>query len=179
MDSGSPSGQNPQGQAQPLTDLDRLRLQKHLQALQENQSLGRGMIGGVLGAAIGATLWAVVTAVTGYKIGWMAVGIGFLTGYMVRTFGKGLDRTFGYLGAGLALAGCLAGNLLTVCIVLSRHRNIPIFDLLARLDLGLSLALLKATFRPMDLLFYGIAIWEGYKFSFVRIAALPPAGTAQ
>ncbi len=40
------------------------------------------------------------------------------------------------------------------------------FSLLTRLNPSLAVALLQATFSPMDLLFYGIAVYEGYHFSF-------------
>ncbi len=137
--------------------------------VEGNQKLVFGMIGGAVAAAIGAALWAVITAVTNFQIGWMAVGVGFLVGYAVRMCGKGVDKIFGWMGAILSLLGCLTGNLLTVCVVLSRHENIPFFDLLFRLNVEVVVGLLKATFQPMDLLFYGIAVYEGYKFSFWKI----------
>ena len=35
---------------------------------------------------------------------------------------------------------------------------------------GVLLEIMKETFRPMDLLFYAIAVYEGYKFSFRQIS---------
>jgi hypothetical protein len=95
----------------------------------------------------------------------MAVGVGFLVGLTIRKLGKGIDNSFRIAGAVFSLLGCLAGNLLAVLIVYSQQESIPLFDLLSRLNPRIAVALLKATFDPIDLLFYGIAIYEGYRFS--------------
>ena len=116
-----------------------------------------------------AIVWG-VTALTGYQIGWMAVGVGFLVGFSVRRFGQGVDTVFGVSGAAISLLACLAGNLLAVCILIGRQESIPILDLVTRLDLNAAVEITKATFNPIDLLFYGIAVYEGYKFSFRRIS---------
>jgi len=101
--------------------LEQLVRARRLQELRDNQSLPLGVLGGLGGGAIGAALWALITSLTGFQIGWMAVGVGFLTGLGVRSFGHGLDKTFGAAGAVLALAGCVVGNLLTVAILVARE----------------------------------------------------------
>jgi hypothetical protein len=113
----------------------------------------------------------VVTDATGYQIGWMAVGIGFIVGIAVRTVGKGIDKTFGVLGAALALFGCLAGNLLAVVGIVAQQQGEAFTTVLGRLDVSLVVRLMEVTFSPMDLLFYGIAVYEGYKLSFRRITS--------
>jgi hypothetical protein len=50
---------------------------------------------------------------------------------------------------------------------------------LGQMNLDLLGRLIPAFFRPMDLLFYAIAIYEGYKFSFkYRLLKRPPAAPA-
>jgi len=44
-------------------------------------------------------------------------------------------------------------------------------QVLSHLNPELAAALLQSGFSPMDLLFYGIAAYEGYRFSFRRITA--------
>lgn len=139
------------------------------------QNLTLGVIGGIAAALAGAVIWAIITVATGYQIGWMAVGVGFLVGYAVRLLGKGSDALFGAAGAIIALLGCVAGNLLTVVILVSRQESIGVMTLLGRLTPGLAVEILKETFQPMDLLFYGIAVYEAYKFSFNPAAATAPA----
>jgi hypothetical protein len=157
-------------EAKGSVEIDELKLQTYVQEIKDNQNLSLGILGGIGAAVIGATIWAMITILTNYQIGWMAVGIGFLVGIGVRSLGKGIDLSFGAVGAALSLLGCLAGNLLTVCILISRQENIELFNLLSRLNPSVAVELMKVTFNPMDLLFYGIAVYEGYRFSFRRIS---------
>jgi hypothetical protein len=150
-------------------EIDQAKLQMLLQEVKDNQNLLFGTIGGVIAAAIGAAIWAIITALSNFQIGWMAVGVGFLVGYGVRISGKGIDKTFGVVGAVLSLLGCVVGNLLTACILISKHQHIAFLQLLPGLNPQIAIELIKATFHPMDLLFYGIAVYEGYKFSFRRL----------
>jgi hypothetical protein len=142
--------------------------ERKLQEARDNQNLSLGAVGGVAASAVGAIVWAIITVVTGYQIGWMAVGVGFLVGYAVKLLGKGVNPVFGYAGAAIALAGCLAGNLLTVLIMVSRQENLEIMTLLSRLTPGITVDIMKDTFQPMDVLFYGIAVYEAYKISFTK-----------
>jgi len=139
------------------------------QQLRAEQNLPLGIVGGAVAALVGAGLWAAVTVATSFQIGWMAVGVGFMVGFAVRTMGKGIDKPFGIAGAVLALLGCGAGNLLAVCGMVSAQEGIPFLEILGRLEAGIVVDLMAATFSPMDLLFYGIAVYEGYKLSFRRM----------
>lgn len=150
---------------------DPLRLELARQRLASEQKLGAGIAAGAVAAVGGAALWAAITVFTGYQIGFMAVGIGFLVGWAVRAAGKGVDKTFGIAGAVLALLGCLAGNLLAVVGLVAKQEGIPFFDLLPRLDPNVAIELMKASFSPIDLLFYAIAVYEGYRLSFRRLTA--------
>jgi hypothetical protein len=113
---------------------------------------------------------------THYQIGWLAVGIGWLVGITVRRFGKGTARRFGIVGAGLALLSCLAGNILAICLVATRQEMWLLVDLFAHLTPTLVGELLRTNFSPADLLFYGLAGYEGYKFSWqpAPTTPLPP-----
>jgi hypothetical protein len=130
-------------------------------------NLPMGFMAGLVAAAVGAGLWAVITVVTNYQIGWMAVGVGALVGVAVRMAGKGTTKVFGITGAVLALAGCLIGNLLTGSVVLARQWDMSLMLFLSRLTPDLVADLMKAMFDPIDLLFYALAIWTGYRFSIV------------
>jgi len=160
--------QDPSAQqtASPQPQTDRPSVEKVLSTRRAEQNLTLGIVGGVIGLIVGAVLWAIITVVTDYQIGYMALGVGFLVGAGVRFLGKGIEPQFGYVGGGLALIGCLLGNLMTVLIVISREFNIPFLTLLTRLNLDLIVEAMKATFSPMDLLFYALAIYAGYRYSF-------------
>ncbi len=152
-------------------EIDPVRLQRFIQEIKDNQNLLSGSLAGVAAAVLGAGLWGVITAVTKYQIGWMAVGVGFLVGMAVRTFGKGIDKSFGIAGAAISVLGCMAGNLLAICIMISQQQQVPFSQILSGLTPEVATRLMKATFNPMDLLFYGLAVYAGYRFSFRRISA--------
>jgi hypothetical protein len=118
-------------------------------------------------------LWAVVTVSLKYQIGWMAIGVGALVGYAVRILGKGVTTTFGGIGGAFALLGCLLGNLLSTCGFLAAQESVPFLQVAGAsiMHPSLALELLTATFSSMDLVFYGIAVYEGYKFSFRQLTA--------
>ena len=157
-------------QAEQENAVDPLILQAAMQRIRGEQNLMLAVIAGGAAALAGACVWAVITVMTNYQIGWMAVGVGFLVGYAVKTFGKGIDRSFGIVGAVWSLLGCAAGNLLTVVGTIAREQNIPIMNILEKLDLEIIANLMQATFNPMDVLFYGIAVYEGYRFSFRQLS---------
>jgi hypothetical protein len=158
-------------QQQPPTEnaVDPVILQAALHRLRFEQNLALAVLAGGAAALLGACVWAAITFATSFQIGWMAVGVGFLVGYAVRTFGKGIDKSFAIVGAAWSLAGCAVGNLLSVIGVISKQQNIPFFDILEKLNPEIVASLMQATFSPMDLLFYGIAVYEGYRFSLRQI----------
>ncbi len=154
----------------PRIDLDPVRMKAILDRLRSEQNFFGGLLAGLIAAAVGAGVWAAVTVATGYQIGWMAVGVGFLVGLAIRKVGKGLDKSFGVMGAILALLGCGAGNLLAVCGVVARHEGVSFFRILSVLNFQRIGQIMSASFSPMDVLFYAIAVYEGYKFSFRRLS---------
>ena len=144
-------------------------LEMEVEQIRANQNLFLGFVGGVAGAAIGAVLWAAITAATHFQIGFMAVGVGILVGFGIRILGKGIDPMFGMMGAGLALVGCVSGNLLAVCIEATGELQVSLWEILSKMTPSMAIELLQATFHPLDILFYGIALYEGYRLSFVRL----------
>jgi hypothetical protein len=120
---------------------------------------------------VGAILWATVTIATSFQIGWMAVGIGAMVGGTVRVLGKGITKPFGCVGATLSLLGCLAGNLLSICVVIAQQHELPLTYVLTHLNPAAIPEAMAVSFHPMDLLFYGLAIYAGYRFAFRRVTA--------
>ena len=99
----------------------------------------------------------------------MAIAIGFMVGYAIRYYGKGIDIIFGVLGAILSLCGCLLGNFLSIVGFAASSEGMGYIEVLTSIEYSLIPALIIDTFNPMDLLFYSLAIYEGYKFSFREI----------
>jgi len=156
---------------QPEQRIDPEKAEVFHQRLVTEQNMPMGILGGALAALVGAAVWAGVTVATKYQIGWMAVGVGFLVGFIVRLLGRGISKPFGYIGGAFALIGCLLGNLFSTCGFIASEEAMPFFGVLSAVlaQPSVIVELLTATFSPIDLLFYGIAVAEGYKFSFRQI----------
>ncbi len=149
---------------QPAIDAGQVEMLR--ERLRSDQSLFQAILTGTLAALAGAALWALITVFTGFQIGFMAIAVGALVGFAIRLFGKGVDSVFGIVGAILALIGCLIGNLMAVTALAAADQGVGFFSALAQLNLSIAVDLMKAFFSPIDLLFYGIALYEGYKLSF-------------
>ena len=147
-------------------DYERLRLE---------QNFLRGITGGIIGGAISVILWVAITVATKYQIGYMAIAVGFIVGYAIRICGKGVDKIFGISGAVIAFLACFIGNFMSVVVIAVNEinalplLNVGYFDIFKYITISEFIEIVKETFSPIDLLFYGLAIAGGYKFSFRKI----------
>lgn len=158
---------NQQENVENVQVMDRDDFERTFQEIRDNQSLSRGIAGGVIAGLIGSILWAVISYATDYQIGWMAIGIGFLVGMAVRIMGKGIDFTFGIVGAVISFFSIVLGNLILYCVVLADFFGVSLFNTFS--DLGAVVELLVDSLEPMDYLFYGLAIFTGFKTSFTNV----------
>jgi hypothetical protein len=141
-------------------------------ASKPKQNLPLAIAAGTGAAILGAVVWAVFTVTTNYQVGLIAIAIGFLVGYAVR-LGNGTDKIFGVMGALLALLGCVLGNVLSLVGFFAKEEQISFFSALSRIDYTVLPEVMVSAFNPMDLVFYGIALYEGYRFSFRPADAAP------
>lgn len=148
------------------------KLEQMMQDIKANQSIGMGIAGGFAASVIAAFIWSGITYITNMQIGYMAIGVGFLVGLAVRHLGKGIDFKFGLAGASFSLFGCLLGNLLVVMISASQIEGISVFQILSVLltTPTVIIEIYKESFSPIDLLFYGIAIYAGYRYGIMEIS---------
>ena len=170
-ESQSPQGQSPQVRA-PQTNRPQVpnpAFKMTLEALRSEQSLAMGVFAGSIAAIAGAAAWGLVTAYTEYQIGYMAIGVGFLVGFAVRVAGKGIDPSFGVVSAVLSLLGCVLGNLWTMTYFLAAKQGIPFLKAASQLNPNIAVNIMVSTFNYMDVLFYGVALYFGYKYGFRRI----------
>ncbi len=140
-----------------------------LESLRSEQSLAMGIFAGFIAAIAGAAAWGVVTAYTQYQIGWMAVGVGIVVGFAVRFVGKGIDTSFGVVSALLALFGCVLGNLWTMTYFIAEREGVPFLSAVSRLNPDIAVTIMVSTFNAMDLVFYGLALYFGYKYGFRQV----------
>lgn len=100
-----------------------------------------------------------VSAATRMEIGYIALAVGALAGLGVRKGGNpgSDDFTFRASGAGIALAGVLLGQVLSI-LAIAHAEGVA-------LGMVQAVEILPEVIAPMDLLFYGIAVYEGFKFA--------------
>jgi hypothetical protein len=127
--------------------------------------LGTAVIAAVAAGALSAAIWAAISIVTGYQIGLVAIGIGIFVGIAVRRFGQGETAAFRLVAAAVSLLACITGNVIIACVFFARQIEAPVLQVVESLDADLLIELLTATFEPMDLLFYALAVWQGWKLA--------------
>jgi hypothetical protein len=120
---------------------------------------------GTAASIIGAVLWALITFVTEFQIGFMAVGVGFLVGSSIGYFNHDKSKFLGYAGAILSLFGCLLGNAMSLIGFIAHSKDMGFFEILPQIAWSRIPGILVSTSKPIDLLFYGIAVYEGFRFS--------------
>lgn len=133
--------------------------------LLAQENLPKAVLFGVLAAIVGAVAWALVSVSTGYQIGYMAIGIGLLVGIAMRQ-GKGIRPVFGIIGAALALVSCVVGDFLSIIGMVAKEYDVSFMELLLNADYGELMPLMMENMASMTIVFYGIALYEGYKLSF-------------
>ena len=131
----------------------------------KRNNLVLGLIGGLIAAIVGAAIWAGITVATGMQIGYVAIGIGFLVGFAIRLAGKGDTVVFSIVGGSLALFACVLGNFMSIIGFYAKQAGIGVMDALGTFPYGQTIELMTLTFSPMDLLFYGIAGYCGWKYA--------------
>jgi hypothetical protein len=128
--------------------------------------LGAAIGAGVASAVLGGLLWAAVVVATNYKTGIMAIVVGIVAGWVVQRTGRSGAPSLGVVGAACALLGCVLGTLFTATWFIAQESGMGIGATLAQvLAPARAIAIVTRSFSAMDVLFYGIAVYEGYKFA--------------
>lgn len=100
----------------------------------------------------------------GYQIGYMAIGVGLLVGIAMRQ-GKGITPAFGVIGAALALVSCVLGDFFSIIGFIAKDYEMSFMDVLIEVNYEEVFSAMMENLASMTVVFYGIAIYEGYKLS--------------
>jgi hypothetical protein len=151
-------------------------------------SLGLGIAAALAGAVAGAVLWAVLVSVTNYKIGYAAVGVGALAGFLGGRFG-GTNKNLPVIAAVIGLVGCFLGDVFTDAHAFAkglsdfRGLHVSSFKVLKEMAKdpgGLGWDIYKEGFKALDAVFYAFATFAGFRLAAAQqalhaTAAAPPA----
>ena len=139
---------------------------KNIAKFKSEQNLTNAIIAGIAVGIVGALLWGAITVSTGYQIGYMAIAVGAGVGLSMRFEGKGIDQIFGLTGGLIAILSCLLGNFFSIIGYIADAEGLGYMETLGLFDYSQLIPILSETFSPIDLLFYGIAAFQGYKLAF-------------
>ena len=153
----------------PPDELERTLAPEIIEKVRMEQRLTLGVLSGLVVGILGAILWGMITVMTEFQIGYMALAIGASVGYTIRIFGKGFDSIFGLWGAGISLFSILLGNFLSIIGFVANSAGLGYIETLLLFDYSYLPQAMKETFSIIDLVFYGIALSAGYRFSFRKI----------
>jgi len=142
-----------------------------------------GTVAALVGAVLGAAAWAFLVSVTDYKIGFAAVGVGALTGYLAGRSGGGSPR-LPVVAAVIGLLGCILGDLLAdahqVSLAVAEEGGsvsmLTVFkDMVLHPDVGWEIY--QAGFAALDVLFYAFAAQAAYQLAKPRLQPVPADAT--
>ena len=142
--------------------------------LLAEENLPKAVLWGTGACLLGAVAWGLVSVSTGYQIGYMAIGIGFIVGLAMRR-GKGVRPVFGIIGAALALLSCILGDFCSIIGYVAKEYSLSYMEALAETDFKAVFSVMAENIVSATALFYGIALYEGYKLSF-RVQKQPESG---
>jgi hypothetical protein len=147
-----------------------------VEKLKMEQRLVPGILGASIAGIIGAVVWGMISVVTNYQIGFMALAVGAGVGFAMRIFGRGIEPIFGILGGVISLISVLLGNFLTMIGFIAIYQELGYFETLLLFDYSYLIDAMVEMGSGIDLLFYGIAVYEGYRFSFRKVLINDPLG---
>jgi hypothetical protein len=127
----------------------------------DRPSFGRGVAAGVGAAAAGALLWAVIGVLTGFQVGFVAVGVGYLVGAATARYGRTGATSTMAASAVIAFAGAVVGHLGSV-YASAIHET------------GLGLTTVITTYGPVDVL-TNTELTDGLTWGFFVLAAFTAA----
>jgi hypothetical protein len=149
--------------------------------LPSQPNLTSGILGAVVGALLGAAAWATLTVVTNFKIGYAAVGVGALTGFLAGRMGGGAPQ-LPPIAAGIGLLGCVFGDVLTDAHAVADASGASLWrvvKLMLQHPSDVGWPIYKAGFGFLDVVFYGFAAYAAFQLAtqhglLHRQAAAPP-----
>ena len=148
-----------------MEHLNYRNINKLEEKMRSYQSIPYALIGGFVLCVFAAFLWAVVAVGSGYQTGLMAIVVGVIVGVGVRYFGAGYDPVFSVIGGGYALLSCLLGVIFMQVGYYMSEQGLELLQVVSLLNFEVIISMIVDSFSMMDLLFYGIAIYEGIGLS--------------
>ncbi|HTC30187.1 MAG TPA: hypothetical protein VK702_05625 [Candidatus Acidoferrum sp.] len=130
----------------------------------DGSNLVLGIAAGLVAALIAAIVWGLISSTTRFQIGYMAIGVGFVVAFAMRIAGRGHDKRFAIASGLISLLGCVLGNYFTVCFSIAAKEHADVLAVTTGL-LPRFVDVITATFDLMDLVFYAIGAYFGFRYA--------------
>jgi hypothetical protein len=141
-------------------------IDRQLQAETENPNLVLAVLAGLAAAIIGGLIWYGIVIITGYQVGFIAAGVGWLVGIAVM-FGSGRKR--GPALQAISVAITLFALVISQWLIM-RHFVVEVLveqgftglPLFVPLDAMVDLVITGITENLLTLVFWAIALWVAF-----------------
>lgn len=133
------------------------------------EKIPMAIFGGVAGSILGGVGWALISILTGFAIGYVAVGVGFLTGYGVfYASGKKKGRTLQIIAVASSLLGLVIGKYFIVAhavreLIKKEDPNAELPSYVSGKIIGLFAEHFSSFFRPFDILWIVLAFLTAWR----------------
>ncbi len=119
------------------------------------------LIGGGGAGLVGAGIWYAIAAFTGYEVGYIAWGIGFIVGFGAAMGGKVGTPANGLLAAVLSAASILLGKFLATRAAIADYLVEEGID--AAPTTSMVMEILPETLGIIDIVFFGLALYTAWQ----------------
>lgn len=131
-------------------------------ALTKHQRFLKAIAYGVPAALVAAIAYGLISRALRIEFSLVYLGIGYFIGYVIRTYGRGVQPRFSFLGAGLAVVAILLGDMISIF-------GLPAFYSLANFTYALTYVLRTLVSTNINsllrLLFRAGAVYFAYTYS--------------
>jgi hypothetical protein len=126
-------------------------------------NLAAGVAAGLLAGVVGAILWGGFTALTHFRIGYLALGIGVLVGYAIVQVGQVRTVAVGVTAAVITLVACAAGDTGSIYFQASHDSHISVSTLLS-ISNPFTVFREDMQHNAFGLVFFAIGAWAAFRY---------------
>lgn len=143
-----------------------------IDSIKEKAHPNLGILLGIAMGILGAFVWAAITIITGYNIGFVAIGVGFLVSLGFTKAGKDTNAIYGVIAGVIALLSIFLGEAMINIYYVATYYEVGIIDALLNIDYNVLLEIIFEGFDVKSVIFYFIAVSAAFKGSYINIDKL-------
>jgi hypothetical protein len=135
-------------------------------------NLGAGIAAGIGAGLVGALLWGGFTEVTNLRIGYLAIGVGFLVAFAMTRAGGGHSVGFGATAAVITLLACALGDVGSLYFKASHELHVSVSTLMSAVG-PLRLLREDLSHDKFGAVFFAIAAFAAFRYGASGARSMP------